>query len=257
MPADGSGPSHFVEELGLHHWTEGGASHGRAEIVPGMLVPGTDVVRIGVLTVLADVVGGQPPSGAVSPTTDISVHVARVRPMKSVGLVSRVLKAGRTLLVAETRLTADGEAEPFATSLVTFMNRSIGVGPGGPPSCPPLGQPVGERIGARVIRPGTVELFPQDDLSNAHHATVQGGVMALLAELAAESALGRADPVVVTDLDIRFLNRVKVGPARATASMLINSPEGWVLGVEIRDAGDSDRIAAYASLRCAPAGAHP
>jgi len=253
MPADGSHRAHFIQELGLEHWTDGGASHGRAAIVPEMLVPGTGVVRIGVLTVLADVVAGQPPSGPVSPTTDISVHVAHVRPMKSVSLVSRVLKAGRSLLVAETLLTADEEPEPFATSLVTFMNRSIDVGGGAPPSGQRLGEPVGERIGARVLHPGTVELAPQADLRNEHHGTVQGGVMALLAELAAESALGEAGPVVATDLDIRFLNRVKVGPARATARTLIADPRGWVLGVAIRDAGDADRMAAYTSIRCSPA----
>jgi acyl-coenzyme A thioesterase PaaI-like protein len=243
-----------IEELGLEHWIGDGLSHGRAAIVPEMWVPGTEIVRIGVLAALADVIAGQPPTGPVSPTTDINVLVARVRPMRSVALTSRVLKAGRTLFVAETLLTADDEAEPFATSLATFMNRLIamdGPGPhrgGRPPAR--LTEPLHARIGARVIGPGSVELSPQADINNDVHGTVLGGVTAMLAELAAESALAAEGMFVATDLDIRFLNRVKVGPVRATTRMLVPGPQDRLLGVAVVDAGDGERPIAYATVRC-------
>ena len=108
-----SSQTHVIDELGFEHWFADGQSRGRARVVPGMCVPGTPFVRIGVLTVLADLVSGQPESGPVTPTTDLSVHLVRVRPMEWVNLAATVLKAGASLLFVETMLTADDELEPF------------------------------------------------------------------------------------------------------------------------------------------------
>jgi len=78
--------------------------------------------------------------------------------------------------------------------------------------------------------------------------------MATLAELAAESALEADRPSVVTSLDIRFLNRVKVGPVRARARPLVRAEGETVLAVSAVDAGNGDRPVAYATTRCLPLG---
>ncbi len=75
--------------------------------------------------------------------------------------------------------------------------------------------------------------------------SLQGGVVALLGEKAAESLAGR--PVI--DLDVRFLSAIRVGPGRATASWLGED----VIRVEIRDAGRNDRLAALTIARVIPA----
>jgi len=241
-------------ELGLEHWIDGELSHGRAAIVPGLCVPGTRIPRIGALTLMIDVIAGQPPSGAINPTTDISVHMTELRPMDSVHIVSRVLKAGRLLAVMEAQVMAGDDAEPFAVSLSTFLNRRISTsGPGTQRVHRALAAPLAERIGARVLAPGTVELPLLPAVRNDFHGTILGGVMAILAELAAESMFADAGPVVVTDLDVRFLNRVKVGPALAVAKTVMTGPQGHDLAIEVFDSGDSDRMAVYATARVVPA----
>jgi acyl-coenzyme A thioesterase PaaI-like protein len=250
-PTGQASDTHAVDELGMEHWIEDGLSYGRAAILPGMLVPDTDIVRIGVLAILTDMVAGQPSRGAVTPTTDISVHVARLIPMSVVQLKARVLKAGATLLVAETMLSADDDSAPFATSLATFMNRPVESHARQPP-IKRLDEPFGSRIGARLVAPGTVELDARDDVGNRyHHGTVQGGVIATLIELATASSFGE-EPYLVTDIDVRFLNRVKQGPVRAVAELLFAGPPEWRFGVTVTDRGLDDRIVAYATTSCRP-----
>jgi acyl-coenzyme A thioesterase PaaI-like protein len=253
--ADGTGMLRYsapgiTADLELDHWIEGSWSHGRVAVTPGLLVPHTEFVRIGVLAHLADVVSGQPPSGSITPTTDINVHVSDLRPMTSVHLASRLLKAGRLLAVCETLLMADDEDDSFAYSLSTFMNRSLPPKSGGADlKEPPLDRPVAERIGAQIRAPGVVDVASHAEVANVHHGTILGGVLAMLAELATESLFAEGDPVVVTDLDVRFLNRVKVGPARATARTLMVGAAGRDVVVEVEDLGDEGRPVAYAVAR--------
>ena len=244
--------THVLDELGFEHWFVDGVSHGRAGVLPGMCVPGTQLVRIGVLAILADLASGQPESGAVTPTTDLSVHLVRLRPMEWVNLASTVLKAGALLLFIETMLTADDDPEPFATSLATFMSRPVERVGQPEPVDGRLDQPFAARIGAEVIRPGVVEMAPRDDIANEFHGTVQGGILATLGELAAESLWAGGEPHLVTDLDIRFLNRVKVGPVRATARPVVSGRHGEVVDVTLHDVGNDMRPVAHVSTTCIP-----
>ena len=238
---------HFIGELGIEHWVDDDTSYGRIEITSDMLVPGTGFARIGLLATVADVVSGQPPTGVMTPTTDLSVHVGRQIEMKTVHLESKVIKAGATLAVVRSLLRADDQVEPFATSLATFMNRRIDVVMPVNRATDRLNEPLSSRIGARVLTPGNVELDARGDIANTFHGTVQGGVIALLGEMAIQSAMGMDKPYVVTDLDVRYLNRAKIGPVAAVAEVIIDDPVKRVFGVEIRDQGDRQRMVAYAS----------
>jgi uncharacterized protein (TIGR00369 family) len=248
---------HVLAELGFEHWFADGLSRGRVHVVPGMLVPGTQIVRIGLLAVLADLASGQPETGPVTPTTDLSVHVARLRPMETITLAARVLKSGATLMFVETLLRADDDPEPFATSLATFMSRPVVQMPPLEPAEARLSQPLHERIGAVVLRPGVAELALRDDILNDHHhGTVQGGLLAALAEICATSLWGHGEAVgeahLVTDLDIRYLNRVKVGPVRASAQIVVDGWRGTVVDVTLVDAGSGMRPVAHATTTCIP-----
>jgi acyl-coenzyme A thioesterase PaaI-like protein len=247
-----SSQTHVIDELGFEHWFSDGMTCGRALVLPGMCVPGTQIIRIGVLAILADLAAGQPESGAITPTTDLSVRVVRPRPMEWVTLAATVLKAGATLLVVETMLTADDEREPFATSLATFMNRRVTREEQADPVVARLDQPFGARIGARVLGRGVVELEPRHDIGNGFHGTVQGGVLATLGEMAAESLWAADEPHLVSELDIRFLNRVKVGPVLATAHLVVAGPHGDVVVVTMLDAGNAMRPVAHVVTTCVP-----
>lgn len=250
------GQTHVIEELGFEHWFSDGKSCGRVQVVPGMLVPGTQLVRIGVLAVLADLASGQPVTGAVTPTTDLSVHVVHLRPAESITLVAEVLKAGATLMFVETMLMADHEPEPFATSLATFMSRPVVQMPHQEQRPAPLSQPVADRIGVEVLRPGVAELALRPDILNDHHhGTVQGGLLAILGEVSAASLWAEGEPHLVVDLDIRYLNRVKVGPVRASAHVVVDGWRGTVVDVSLVDAGNDMRAVAHLSTVCVPVGA--
>ena len=247
-----SGDTHVIHELGFEHWFADGKSCGRVEVLPGMWVPGTNFVRIGILAILSDLVSGQPESGPVTPTTDLSVQVVRERPMKTVNVAATVLKSGASLLFAETMLTADDEREPFATSLATFLSRPVERVPQPDLEEIRLDRPFGTRIGAEILSPGVVELAPRDDILNGYHGTVQGGVLATLGELAAESMWIDREPHLVVGLDIRFLNRVKVGPIRASARHVTAGPRGQVVDVALDDVGNGLRPVAHVSTTCVP-----
>jgi hypothetical protein len=73
--------------------------------------------------------------------------------------------------------------------------------------------------------------------------TIQGGAVALLGELAAESATGAP----VTDLELRYLSAIRVGPAQTASTLLTDSS----VRVEIRDAARPGRLATLALARTA------
>jgi uncharacterized protein (TIGR00369 family) len=104
--------------------------------------------------------------------------------------------------------------------------------------------PIDDLLDVRIVDRSTIEIDPIPRLSNGPGGTLQGGVLALLGELATEHALA-GSRVVVTDLDIRYLNPVRVGPVQARAEILSDSPTEGAVRVQIVDAGHGDRLVAH------------
>ena len=100
--------------------------------------------------------------------------------------------------------------------------------------------PFPEHVGARLVTPGVVEIDRTPFVSQLS-GTLQGGIVALLGELAAESVLGAP----LCDLETRYLTTIRVGPGRATATDLGRG----VARVEVHDAGNDDRFAALVFAR--------
>jgi acyl-coenzyme A thioesterase PaaI-like protein len=105
--------------------------------------------------------------------------------------------------------------------------------------------PFPEYVGVRLIAPGTAEVDLTPFVMQAS-GTLQGGVVGLVGEVAAES-LTRSP---VLELDVRYLSAVRVGPGRATAVRLGRD----LVRVEVRDGGSHDRLAAIIMARVAAAG---
>ena len=85
-------------------------------------------------------------------------------------------------------------------------------------------------------------------IGNGIVGTVQGGAQSLLAELAAEHALGSTKGFAVTDLDIRFLDRLRVGPLVATATVLESETAALPVTVTLTDGGDENKIVSYVTI---------
>lgn len=242
---------HFIALLGIELWVEDGRTHGAAELHPAMWSTGTERPRTGILATLVDMVAGNTPEGPVNPTIDLRVQVLDPTPSSgTVRLECRPLKAGRRLIVAETRLWVDDPDSPFAVATTTFMNNVMPMDSvfGSQPTPAHSLDSFDDLLALRVVDDASIEIDSTDQVGNGPGETVQGGVQALLAELAAEHLVGRDGPVTVTDLDIRYLNRVKVGPLRATAEIV--GPPGASTAVRVRltDAGDDGRIIGHVAI---------
>jgi uncharacterized protein (TIGR00369 family) len=111
--------------------------------------------------------------------------------------------------------------------------------------------PFHERVAYTHLEPGVGEVPLRADLTNAT-GTIQGGVLALLGEMAAQtiasSMAGRT--FVVDDLDVRYLRAARVGPARSEARLLQLDDQRATVAVEIRDIGMDGRLVAFVTAQC-------
>ena len=95
-------------------------------------------------------------------------------------------------------------------------------------------------VGVRTVAPGVAEIELVAFVMQASQS-LQGGLFGLLAEVAAESLTSAP----VLDLDIRYLSAVRVGPGRATATLLGDD----LVRVEVRDGGNDNRLASLILVR--------
>jgi acyl-coenzyme A thioesterase PaaI-like protein len=100
--------------------------------------------------------------------------------------------------------------------------------------------PFAQRARCTVREPGVVELPRTPDGLNAT-GSINGGLLALAIE---EAALSLTPGATLCSLALRYLRSVRNGPAVATAAV-----HHGLGRVEVRDAGDADRLAAVATTR--------
>jgi acyl-coenzyme A thioesterase PaaI-like protein len=231
----------FVNDLGGWYRLEHERCVGGFEVTPEMLGP-DGCVRPSILATEADLLGGALSNRASAPrvplTVDLTVH--RIVPAGTgvLSMVGRLLKVGRRTTVAEVLISA-GDERPLSVSHATFMpspdprdsQAFAGDRDGGGPS---LTQPFIVQLGVRMVAPGVAEI-DRTAYTMQPTGTIQGGAIAAVAEVAAETASGAA----VADLEVRYLSAVRVGPARATAEVV----GARRVRVEVRDRGNADRLA--------------
>jgi acyl-coenzyme A thioesterase PaaI-like protein len=104
--------------------------------------------------------------------------------------------------------------------------------------------------GVRVLDgpAGVVEIDVTPSVRNPA-GTLQGAIVALVAECAAEELVGSrvGRPVVVTELDLRYLAQTPVGPVRTSCRTLGGDPDGPV-EVVLTDVGQG-RVTTVAHAR--------
>jgi acyl-coenzyme A thioesterase PaaI-like protein len=209
------------------------------------------IVRASVLSFVIDVVAGIPLDQDFSVWTLTSDMSVRMRPMPAperVDATSTILRQGRRSTTCLVELRTDLGA-PIAMGAIGFAK--VPRKPTDPPKRNvPLGQiplifrdsgtlsrPLREEAGIEVINAaeGIVQVEVTADLRNPA-GTLQGAMVALLAEAAAEDLMATRfeAPFVVTDLDLRYLRKAQVGPVRTRCRLLGTGP-GAPIQIELID----------------------
>jgi acyl-coenzyme A thioesterase PaaI-like protein len=236
-------------------------------VVPGLLGPAGEV-RLGVLATLADVAAGELAVRSARPgwvaTSDLVLH--RLRGLRGSEIVARpaLVRRTRSTVVLEVTLD-DGAPGALALATMTFAvlparegQRRMGVGHDAPRTdfaLPGSGldAPLVERIGARRLdaAAGRFELALEPYVGNSLGA-LQGGVAALLVDLAAEAAGGAAlgAPCLARDLALNYLALAREGPVRTSAALLRADAGEALLRAEVCDRpGNRTALATVAVAR--------
>jgi acyl-coenzyme A thioesterase PaaI-like protein len=267
---DGGDPilpeDHYLLVMAIELGLDGGNSMATVTVRPELFAPGTDHIRTGLLCSMVDLVAGHMEIGPVGPTIDLRMQLFTRPPAEGrIHIYSRPLRIGSRLIVSETELRGDHDTEPFARCLTTFMNNIVGGGfPKGPRVPPVMAETSFDAfLGHQIRDENSFELHPVERLTNGMKATVQGGAQSLLAELTAEHVLGGGRRLAATDLDIRFLNPMRVGPVVATVQHIDNTigednPKSAGAGgrarcrVRLTDGGYQDRILGFVAMTLEP-----
>ncbi len=249
---DARARNHVLRDLGWQVRRAGDQLIGSATVVPEMCVPGTSHLRASILAIWADTLCGLLAIDTIGPrvpvTLDLDVHLYGPPPVSGtvIGTASN-LKAGRSVIVVGVDFTG-GDGEPFAFAAASFMaapdrNVTITTRTGVDVLLPEgtrLTVPFAERAGCERREPGVALLPHSDDALNASN-TINGGLLALTAE---EAVLSLAPGATLSSLALRYLQPARNGPVVATAL------ERDGLGrVEVRDAGNDNRLCATATTR--------
>ena len=114
-----------------------------------------------------------------------------------------------------------------------------------------------EQLGLREVKSddGTFVMeMPVDERTTNTAGGLQGGLIATMADVAAGQLASRATPfgfgIATTDLFVRYLRPIKVGPARAVAKILRTGKRSVVVQVDIHR-GDDNELAATATINFA------
>ncbi len=203
------------------------------------------VVRASVLSFVVDVVAGIPldqDADMWTLTSDMSVRMRPLPAPERIDATSKILRQGRRSATCLVDLRTD-EGAPIAVGAIGFVNIPRRATDPPKPNVP-LGQipaifrdpttltrPLREEAGIEVIdaAEGVVQVEVTPDLRNPA-GTLQGAMVALLAEAAAEDLMATRfeSPVVVTDLDLRYLRMAQTGPVRTRSTLLGTGPDAPV-----------------------------
>jgi acyl-coenzyme A thioesterase PaaI-like protein len=226
------------------------------------------VLRLSVLAFLVDVSAGvtlDTDPEAWTFTTDLSLRMRAIPAPRRVAATTAILRQGRRSAHGLVEVVDDQQAL-LAAGAIGFAHVPRKADDFPKPIVSPemiaerfsgmayLSSPLREEAGIVPIDPdhGVVEIAVRPEVCNPA-GTLQGAMVALVAEAAAEDLLGalaRA-PMVVTELDIRYLARTDTGPVRTQSRLLGTGPDDPV-EVRLTDTGSS-RLSTLVYARAVPA----
>lgn len=194
------------------------------------------VLRASVVAFIVDVVAGvtlDTDPDAWTFTTDLSLRMRPTPAPAKVTASGTILRHGRRSAHCLVEVV-DERGEIVASSTLGFAH--VPRKPTDPPKPIVSREDVATRFSARdrITRPlreeaeiiaidtatGVVEMAVRPEVCNPA-GTIQGAMVALVAEAATEDLLASMEqPVVVTDLDLRYLGQATVGPVRSRCRLL-------------------------------------
>ena len=270
---------HILRDLKLEsERPERGRALSIVPLSPAVLSP-SGIARLGLIGVTVDAAGALTALIEALPdriaTQDLSYTASGHARQGPLIASCRLLRAGQRLITVAATL-ADGcgsddpdQATPVGEAILSFSlipNRP------GNDDLSHLHEPVIERrtmalaasgfgdtslwdaIGLDVVdaAAGVVQV-PMTDYVRNSFGTINGGVMIMAAEaaaeLAAQDALGA--PVAAMSLNYRFLDQTRIGPAQTQTTVLRHGDEGAVAIVRLIDTQRDRYLAGYAVIQFA------
>jgi acyl-coenzyme A thioesterase PaaI-like protein len=200
------------------------------------------MVRASVLSFVIDVVAGIPLDQDADMWTLTSDMTVRMRPMPAparIDATGTILRQSRRSATSLVELRTN-QGAPIAAGAIGFTRVPRKATDPPKPNVPlgqtpvifrdptPLARPLREEAGIEVIdaAEGIVQVEVTPYLRNPA-GTLQGAMVALLAEAAAEDLMAThfESPFVVTELDLRYLRKAQVGPVRTRSRLLGTGPD--------------------------------
>lgn len=258
--------NHMLRDLALVLERGGGLTDRVVIPTPDEVRAAHGGVRAGILATGVDVVAAVLAVRSLAPdwlaTTELSLWTYAAPQRGPVTCESRLLRSGRSNAVVEVGLFDEGdEHKPVGLAIAAFsrIRRERAEQPA---------DFFEERVvmefgtaGAHLQRPfidlldldvvdaaaGVIEL-PRTGYTMNSFGSLQGGMVALLVELAAEAMASTVagTPHAVLDLSIRYLEAGERGPYRTNATLLRRTGDQMLARVEILDVG-ADKCMAVAT----------
>jgi len=236
----------------------------RAPIVPEICTDRGGVL-VGVIATLMDVLGASLAIKAAYPdwiaTADLSIYTTRPATSGTIVASGMVIRAGQTMNVIDVDISAESSSSTrpgtsVGCAIITFSrlprkkdtievkvdsvnSTTFAVKGSG------LHRHYLNEVGIQIMddRAGIVEIKMSDYVRNSFNA-IQGGIIALLADIAGQCA-ARAitgQPLITKDMSIHYLSQGRVGPFRTRARMLRKTGDTALTRVEVVDRGANDRL---------------
>lgn len=279
MPSDYPPEHHILRDLKLEsERPERGRALSYAPLSPAVLTP-SGTARLGLIGVTADASGALTALIEALPnriaTQDLSYTAsgfARAGPLIA---STRLLRAGQSLITVATTLS-DGcgnddpdQAEPVGQAIMSFAliphregnadlshleaesmeRRTMAL-----PSSGFGDASLWEALQLEVVdaAAGVVQI-PMTDYVRNSFGTINGGVMIMAAEAAAEVAAQEAldSPVTAMSLNYRYLDQTRIGPAQTQTTLMRHGNQGAVAVVRLIDTQRDRHLAGYAVIQLA------
>lgn len=245
-------PHQVLSALGIEvRWSDPDTMVARATADPGLLGRDGRPCGVGALVPIVDLVAGARASdlagGDWMATSDVWLHERTPVESAPIEITTRVLRAGKRTIITAVDVRAGGRDALVTTVEFTRIRREaskhrttearVADGWTRLGSGPLLDEPLEAACGFRLVEAGSgvVELGRSPFVANST-GTLQGGAVALLADVAAADLVGPEARTV--DLQYRFLAPTGDGPARTAAEVIRVDGPHHTVKVEVADASD-------------------